>query len=109
MFVGDVRRATTGLGSSWKLSGGRAWSSGPTNVAKNRHVRRATSRSARASAADRGTARAAGRGRLTQRAMAGEPAQSSRNGSAIGQAWGRAQATTAAAITATASAPVIRR
>ena len=40
MFVGEVRWATTGVGSSWKLSGGRPWSSGPTNVSKNRHVRR---------------------------------------------------------------------
>ena len=27
MFVGDVRWATVGSGSSWKLSGGRPWSS----------------------------------------------------------------------------------
>ena len=26
MFVGEVRWATTGAGSSWKLSGGRSWS-----------------------------------------------------------------------------------
>ena len=52
MLVGDVRWATTGCGSSWKLSGGRAWSSGPTNRSKNRHVRRAMRRSAMASAAD---------------------------------------------------------
>ena len=44
MLVGDVRWATTGSGSSWKLSGGRAWSSGPTKVSKNRQVRRATQR-----------------------------------------------------------------
>jgi hypothetical protein len=50
MFVGDVRCATTGLGVSWKLSGGKAWSSGVTNVAKYRHVRRAINRSAPASA-----------------------------------------------------------
>ncbi len=52
MLVGDVRWATTGSGSSWKLSGGSAWSSGPTNVSKNRHVRRAMRRSAPASAAE---------------------------------------------------------
>ena len=52
MFVGEVRCATTGLGSSWKLSGGRAWSSGPTNVSKNRQVRRAIRRSAATSAAE---------------------------------------------------------
>ena len=45
MFVGEVRCATTGPGSSWKLSGGSPWSSGPTNVSKNRQVRRAVRRS----------------------------------------------------------------
>src|SRR2546422_11690979 len=74
MLVGDVRCATTGLGVSWKLSGGNAWSSGPTNVAKNRHVRRATNRRARASAAERGWVGAVLRGTLIQRATAGEAA-----------------------------------
>ena len=38
-------------GSSWKLSGGSMWSSAVTKVSKKRQVRRATPRSARASAA----------------------------------------------------------
>jgi len=38
------------------LSGGSAWSAGPTNVAKKRHVRRAIRRRARASAAESGRA-----------------------------------------------------
>ena len=29
MFVGEVRRATSGCGTSWKLSAGRSWISGP--------------------------------------------------------------------------------
>ena len=40
MFVGEVRWATSGAGSSWKLSGGRALSAGPTKVSKKRQVRR---------------------------------------------------------------------
>ena len=44
MLVGEVRWATTGFGSSWKLSGGRKWSSGPTKVSKKRQVRRAVER-----------------------------------------------------------------
>ncbi len=34
MFVGEVRWATVGSGISWKLSGGRAWSSAPMKVSK---------------------------------------------------------------------------
>ncbi len=52
MFVGDVRCSTTGLGSSWKLSGGSPWSSGPTKASKNPQVRRAVRRSACASVAE---------------------------------------------------------
>ncbi len=37
-FVGDVRCATTGWGSSWKLSGGRALSSLPAKASKNLQV-----------------------------------------------------------------------
>ena len=32
MLVGDVRWAMTPPGSSWKLSGGSQWSSGPTKL-----------------------------------------------------------------------------
>ena len=80
MFVGDVRCATTGLGVSWKLSGGKAWSSGPTNVAKYRHVRRAINRSAPASASVSGSVAAMVRGRLIQRATAGAATHSSEKG-----------------------------
>ena len=34
MFVGEVRWATLASGISWKLSGGKPWSSGPMNVSK---------------------------------------------------------------------------
>src|SRR2546427_3970795 len=107
MFVGDVRCATTGLGVSWKLSGGNEWSSGPTNVAKNRHVRRATSRRARASAAESGWAGAVLRGTLIQRATAGDTIHSIKNGAAAGQASGCPHATATAAATASATPPPI--
>ena len=41
MLVGEVREAIAGAGYSWKLSGGSQLSSGPTNSAKKRQVRRA--------------------------------------------------------------------
>src|SRR6266850_6709792 len=108
MFVGDVRCATTGLGTSWKLSGGKAWSSGPTNVVKKRHVRRATRRRARASAAESGWVGALLRGTLIHRATAGDTAHSIRKGSAAGQASGRPHATATAAAAASATPPPIR-
>src|SRR5438093_7616556 len=109
MFVGDVRCATIGLGVSWKLSGGNAWSSAPTNVAKNRHVRRATRRRSRASAADSGRVGAVLRGTLIQRATAGDAIHRSSQGSAAGQASGRPHAPATAAAEASATPPPIRR
>src|SRR5258706_12829994 len=44
MLVGEVRWATTGRGSSWKLSGGSQLSSAVTNVSKKRQLRRAAVR-----------------------------------------------------------------
>ena len=109
MFVGDVRCATTGLGVSWKLSGGRAWSSGPTNVEKKRQVRRATNRRAWASASVNGSVWEARQGKLIDRATAGDMAHSSRKGAATGKACGRNHAMAAAATTARATPPPIRR
>ena len=109
MFVGDVRCATTGLGASWKLSGGKPWSSGPTNVAKNRHVRRAINRRARASSNDSCSALAIRRGTLMKRATAGAASHSSRNGSAAGHASGRIHATATVAAAASATPPAMRR
>src|SRR5436190_20515701 len=109
MFVGEVRCATTGCGSSWKLSGGRPASAGPTKVSKNLQVRRAVARSVLASwGASRGVDEAPG-GRLTHRAARGDSAHSSRNGAATAALPGRATATTIPAVTARTSAPRMRR
>ena len=84
MLVGDVRWATTGCGSSWKLSGGSQWSSGPTNLSKNRHVRRAIRRSAMASAADSWRPADSARRLLTDRAIAGDSSQRPRTAGPAG-------------------------
>src|SRR5262249_43623291 len=97
MFVDDVRCATTGAGSSWKLSGGSPLSSGPTTVSKNRHVRRAVARSSRRPDADNGATPSVASGWLTQRATAGDRIQSTTNGAAKRQCPGAATATTRAA------------
>ena len=55
-----------------------------TKVSKNRQVRRAVSRRARASASDTDSRPATGGDRLAQRAIAGEAIQSAANGSASG-------------------------
>ena len=44
MLVGEVREATSGTGSSWKLSGGSQLSRAVTKVSKNRQVLRAVRR-----------------------------------------------------------------
>ena len=84
MLVGDVRWATTGAGSSWKLSGGSSCSCAVTNVSKKCHARRAVSRRARASASEIGEVPAPRTGRLAHRATAGESIHRIRNGAAIG-------------------------
>src|SRR5688572_19581857 len=108
-FVGDVRCAITGCGSSWKLSGGSAWSSALTNVAKNRHVRRPIRRSVRASADESGAGPAVVVGMLIHRATAGDAIQSSSTGSATGHDAAFDHATTAAAAPARTTPPAIRR
>ncbi len=97
-FVGDVRRATSPFGSSWKLSGGNAWFSGPTKVSKKRHVRRAILRSMIASALAKGTARVSGWGALTARTITGEKAQSTMKGAATATPPGFARNTMIAAL-----------
>ena len=73
------------------------WSAAVTKVSKNRQVRRAISRRARASAADIGSRPATGGDRLVQRAIAGEAIQSAANGSASGHVpCPASQATTSA-------------
>ena len=105
MLVGDVRCARTGFGSSWKLSGGRKWSSGPTNASKNRHVRRAVERRRVTSSGARGDVARARGGRLIHRATSGERPQSRTNGAAMAQLPGLAKTTRAAAAAASRTAP----
>src|SRR5436190_21419379 len=81
MLVGDVRWAGPFGGSSWTLSGGRWLSIEPTNVSKNRHVRRATiRRNAQSSTDSRG--RAGRSGRLSHHATAGDTSHSAMTGTA---------------------------
>ncbi len=84
ILVGEVRWASAGTGSSWKLSGGSMWSAAVTKVSKNRQVRRAISRRAWASAADTDIWPASGGGRLAQRAIAGEAIHRAASGTARG-------------------------
>ena len=109
MFVGEVRWATTGAGSSWKLSGGSAWSAGVTKVSKKRQVRRAMSRSAVVSRSDSCSATDSRGGRLTQRATSGDRSQRPTNGVAIQAASGFATRTRTAATAASATPPAICR
>src|SRR6185503_8286477 len=95
MLVGEVRWATVGLGSSWKLSGGRKASSGPTNVSKKRQVRRAVERRIWRSEAVRVCAGDGRGGRLTHRAASGESAHAMANGAASGALSGRRTTTRA--------------
>ena len=107
--MGEVRCATAGFGSSWKLSGGNMWSAAVTKVSKKRQVRRAIRRSARASAAETDTRPATSGERLVQRAMAGAASQAITNGAATSQASLPTQPTTIAATTAMATPPLICR
>ena len=110
MFVGEVRWATTGVGSSWKLSGGSALSSGPTNVSKNSHVRRAVRRSVSTSAAESCSAADSGGGRLTQRATSGdEQPERRRTARRARPRLGFTARTRAAVATAIATPPAIWR
>ena len=83
-LVGEVRCASAGTGSSWKLSGGSMWSAAVTKVSKNRQVRRAISRRACASASDTDIRPALRGGRLVQRAIAGEAIHRAASGTARG-------------------------
>src|SRR5579862_4931801 len=104
MLVGDVRWATTGRGSSWKLSGGSIRSSAVTKVSKYRQVRRATNLNARASAGDTAGCPATRVDLLIQTATAGDAAQRIRKGAASHPLSGRRcptmRASTAAITTA---------
>src|SRR5260221_13025921 len=82
MLVGDVRWAMTGLGSSWKLSGGSMLSAAVTKVSKKRQVRRAISRSEFTSECEIGRLPASTGATLTRRAIAGENSQARMKGAA---------------------------
>src|SRR5687768_1741851 len=103
IFVGEVRCAITGLGSSWKLSGGSQLSSAPTKVSKNLHVRLAINRAKRRSSPVN-SLRAGGVWRLTQLATKGETAQPIRYGAATDIAEGRNKRTSAAQTKVSSSA-----
>src|ERR1700674_145658 len=100
MLVGDVRCATTGAGSSWKLSGGRKCSAATTKVSKNRHVRRAVTRSIRTVAAHGDIAPAVRTGTLIRCASQGDNVHRITSGVATGHAWGWRTATRTAVASA---------
>src|SRR5712691_9631517 len=100
MFVGDVRCATVSSGTSWTLSGGSAWSSGPMNVSKYRHVFSATDLRNSWSSALSATRRV-GTGRLSAYAITGAAAHSTSTGTDAGHACGRTRMISARLQTAT--------
>src|SRR3546814_10598693 len=109
MLVGDVRCATTGFGSSWKLSGGSALSDGVTNVSKKRHVRRAMRRNSRASESDTEDRLVTVDDRLVHRASAGAISHSSKKGKTSGQDDGASARAPAAMNDPSAVPPAIFR
>src|SRR3546814_795201 len=104
MLVGEVRCATTGFGSSWKLSGGSMLSDGVTNVSKKRQVQRAISRKSRASGSETASRRAAVGDRLAHKASAGAVNHSSAKGRTSCQDDG-ANATALAVMTSPSDVP----
>src|SRR3954452_11233396 len=102
MFVGDVRWAGPLGGCSWTLSGGRWLSAGPTNVSKNRQVRRATVRRKAESCSDN-RGRAARSGRLSHQAAAGDTSHNAATGTATATVPHRAEESSASPSTATAA------
>src|SRR5688572_1783078 len=108
MLVGDVRCATLGTGSSWKLSGGSQLSSGPTKVSKYAHVRRARPRRKTSWLGfRRGSRRASGL--LSHHVMPGDNNHSRRTGAAHTSAAGLEPASPARVAVATAGATHIDR
>ena len=101
MLVGEVRCATSPSGSSWWLSGGSQWSSGPTKVSKKSQVRRARRRrKARSASASAGGARR--RGRPVRSAISGDASHRSSTGAAARRAPGRRTASRGASASARA-------
>ena len=108
MLVGEVRWATTGSGTSWKLSGGSMWSAGVTKVSKKRHVCLAIRRRVWASASASGRRAMTRRDWLAQRATAGEANQTTAKATASGQVPRPQTEATAIAATPMTITPAIR-
>ena len=87
ILVGDVRCATMSCGSTCRLSGGRWWSSGPTQRSKKRQVSRAMPASRACSVGVSASLRRAGRGRLSHQVPNGALAHSAHNSVAHSR-WG---------------------
>ena len=86
MFVGEVREAMTGTGSSWKLSGGSQFSWAVTKVSKKRQVLRAAfRRKTNCSVCNAGTG--GSKGWLIRHAIHGATNQRPRIGAASGNWW----------------------
>src|SRR5688572_32270495 len=108
MLVGDVRCATLGTGSAWKLSGGSQLSSGPTKVSKYAHVRRASPRRKTSWLGfRRGSRRASGR--LNHQVMPGADNHRASTGAAHANAAGRDTASPTRVAVATAGTTHIDR
>ena len=109
MLVGEVRRATTGSGVSWKLSGGSLFDAAVTKVSKKRQVRRAIRRRLMASGSDNDRRPGTGRERLAHRATAGDAIQAAANTAAMGQVPCPAIAAAAIAAMPINTPPAMRR
>src|SRR5689334_12228882 len=81
MLVGDVREATSGEGSSWKLSGGSQFSLSLTKVSKKCQVLRAARRK-NASCSPVNETGAASMARLSHQAMKGAANHARKKGAA---------------------------
>ena len=107
MLVGEVRWATTGRGSSWKLSGGSQLSSAVTNVSKKRQLRRAAVRMICRSSPVSCSGGRVTIGRLIKRATAGERAQRTANAAATARVSPELDAAITPATSASTRAPDI--
>ena len=92
MLVGEVREASTGKGSSWKLSGGSQCSCAVTNVSKKRQVLRAVRRRKASCFGFKSGAAEGSMGWLMRQAIQGEASQRPRIDPANGNKEGCAKA-----------------
>ncbi|CAM5298815.1 hypothetical protein RLIN73S_03140 [Rhodanobacter lindaniclasticus] len=101
MFVGEVREAITGPGSSCRLSGGSQCSAALTWLSKNAQVCRASVRRKRVCAA-LGTKVSGRRDWLTHQAIVGDSSHNASNGHASHSTIGRCSASSTASSSASA-------